>query len=308
MSTTPRASPTSRTSAPADFVRLSGVFASAEASTASMAGGSSGRTLASFGGSSCSCACIAARLDGRANGRRAGEARVDDAGEGVDVALGHRRLAAQLLRRPVARAGECQRRAVVCDPEVGQPRPVARARLHEQRAWREVRVDQPARVRGVQCVRHSGQEPVRARRVHRPLGDQPRERPRPWQGHHHVRAARALAAVDDGGQVRMEQRGPCAELAVERDPRGALLPLPGASEHEQLDAGRIVARDLPGRVAPLERAQQLVARDLGRSAPAPRRRLGGRVLAHRLSRSRRSSGPDCSAARASGPGRSGPGC
>ena len=44
-------------------------------------------------------------------------------------------------------------------------------------------------------------------------------------------------------------------------------PFAGAAEHEQLHAPRIVARDLPGCVAALERAQQAMARDLGRGAP-----------------------------------------
>ena len=66
--TRPSASPTSRTSAPAEPCRSSGVFDSAEASTASTAAGSSGRASVRRGGVSCSWACMAARLDCRANG------------------------------------------------------------------------------------------------------------------------------------------------------------------------------------------------------------------------------------------------
>ena len=78
------------------------------------------------------------------------------------------------------------------------------------------------------------EQPVGAAGVERPLGDQRRERARARERHDHVRAARALAAADDRGEVRVEQRRARAQLAVEGGARRALLALAGAPEHEQL--------------------------------------------------------------------------
>ena len=68
LSPSPSATPTSRTRAPAELWRSSGVFESADVSTSSTAAGSSGRISVSRGGVSFSWACIAARPDWRANG------------------------------------------------------------------------------------------------------------------------------------------------------------------------------------------------------------------------------------------------
>ena len=234
-------------------------------------------------------------LDGGAAGLapergRAGEAGEDDAGQRVHVALGHRRLAPQLLGRAVAGPGEGQRGAVVDDAEVGEVRPVAPARLHEHRARREVRVDQPAGVGGVEGVGHAGEQVVGAGAVQRALGDERGERLRARERDHHVRAARALAAVHHGRQMRVAQGRARPQAAIEGRAHLGLLALAGTAQHQQLDPLGIVAGHLPGRVAALQRPQQLVARDPGRSGPPAGRGLRGCALAHRISPSRRSSG------------------
>ena len=206
-----------------------------------------------------------------------------------DVALGHRRLAAELLGRAVPRPCEGHRGPVVDDAEVGEVGPVLSLGLDEHRARREVGVDQPAGMRGVEGVGHSGEEVVGAGSVQRALGDQRRERLRARERHHHVRAAGALAAVDDGCEVGMAQRRAGPQPAVEGHQDLGLVVLAGASQHQQLDPLGIVARHLPRGVAALERPRELMARDPGWSGPPAGRGLCRSVLAHRINPNRRSS-------------------
>ena len=193
----------------------------------------------------------------------AGEREVEQAAERIDVRARVHAIAADLLGRdvveradPVAGLGRPGRgERVLGEPEVGQIHVLLGA--EQDVRGLDVAVDEPRRVRGVECRADLGDKPRGARRREPALA--PHEAADVVPGdvaHRDVREAVLLTGVVDRDHVRVIDRGGDLGLAQEPRAHGLLVQQPGR-DHLQRD--RAIERELRG---PIDHAHAATAGDV----------------------------------------------
>ncbi len=184
-------------------------------------------------------------------GRLRREHEADHAPECVDVGRCAWPRPVDLLRGDVVRGAEqlpgrgdrSRHRSGAADPEIGQEDALAVIRAFDQDVRRlDVAVDDPARVRGIECPRDGGGDGGRAREAQGPLlVDQPVQVRAANQAHRDVEAARSLAGAVDRDHALVLELGREARLALEALAKRAVG---GQIRREDLEGPLVVERQV----------------------------------------------------------------